>query len=134
MPVLFFSIICSFLFPFIQFSRNTKTLAPREFSQVCYANFRLPCKLAAWSHQPAFSLCLSFLKFELRSNFPSLTLRRISLCRNNTSDNEVSGRMNYVHSSKTGLPVFLVGSSGFEPPTSRLSGARSNHLSYEPIS
>ena len=28
----------------------------------------------------------------------------------------------------------LVGSSGFEPPTSRLSGARSNQLSYEPMS
>ena len=27
----------------------------------------------------------------------------------------------------------LVGPSGLEPPTSRLSGARSNHLSYEPI-
>ena len=27
----------------------------------------------------------------------------------------------------------LVGSSGLEPPTSRLSGARSNQLSYEPI-
>ena len=29
--------------------------------------------------------------------------------------------------------VKLVGSSGLEPPTSRLSGARSNHLSYEPM-
>ena len=29
--------------------------------------------------------------------------------------------------------VPLVGSSGLEPPTLRLSGARSNHLSYEPI-
>ena len=28
----------------------------------------------------------------------------------------------------------LVGSSGLEPPTLRLSGARSNHLSYEPVS
>ena len=28
--------------------------------------------------------------------------------------------------------AILVGSSGFEPPTSRLSGARSNQLSYEP--
>ena len=28
----------------------------------------------------------------------------------------------------------MVGSSGLEPPTSRLSGARSNHLSYEPLS
>ena len=27
----------------------------------------------------------------------------------------------------------VVGSSGLEPPTSRLSGARSNRLSYEPI-
>ena len=27
----------------------------------------------------------------------------------------------------------MVGSSGLEPPTSRLSGARSNLLSYEPI-
>ena len=27
----------------------------------------------------------------------------------------------------------LVGSSGLEPPTSRLSGARSNLLSYEPM-
>ena len=28
---------------------------------------------------------------------------------------------------------FLVGTSGLEPPTSRLSGVRSNHLSYAPI-
>jgi hypothetical protein len=28
----------------------------------------------------------------------------------------------------------LVGPGGLEPPTSRLSGVRSNHLSYEPIS
>ena len=27
----------------------------------------------------------------------------------------------------------MVGSSGLEPPTSRLSGVRSNLLSYEPI-
>ena len=30
------------------------------------------------------------------------------------------------------LIIVLVGSSGLEPPTSRLSGVRSNHLSYEP--
>ena len=27
----------------------------------------------------------------------------------------------------------MVGSRGLEPPTSRLSGVRSNHLSYEPM-
>ena len=32
------------------------------------------------------------------------------------------------------LFAYLVGSNGFEPSTSRLSGARSNQLSYEPIS
>ena len=31
------------------------------------------------------------------------------------------------------LLTVVVGSSGLEPPTLRLSGARSNHLSYEPI-
>ena len=29
--------------------------------------------------------------------------------------------------------AYLVGSSGLEPPTSRLSGARSSLLSYEPV-
>ena len=29
--------------------------------------------------------------------------------------------------------VFLMGLSGLEPPTSRLSGVRSNRLSYKPI-
>ena len=31
-------------------------------------------------------------------------------------------------------PRILVGLSGLEPPTSRLSGARSNLLSYKPMS
>jgi hypothetical protein len=30
------------------------------------------------------------------------------------------------------LPGLLVGRGGLEPPTSRLSGVRSNHLSYRP--
>ena len=34
---------------------------------------------------------------------------------------------------KTEMSQNLVGSSGLEPPTSRLSGVRSNLLSYEPI-
>ena len=41
-----------------------------------------------------------------------------------------------LHVKKTNFSAVngLVGSSGLEPPTSRLSGARSNHLSYEPVS
>ena len=35
--------------------------------------------------------------------------------------------------SRRSMKQNLVGSSGLEPPTSRLSGVRSNHLSYEPI-
>ena len=31
------------------------------------------------------------------------------------------------------LLLWVVGTSGLEPPTSRLSGARSNHLSYAPL-
>ena len=31
------------------------------------------------------------------------------------------------------LQLEMVGSSGLEPPTSRLSGVRSNRLSYEPV-
>ena len=39
----------------------------------------------------------------------------------------------YAQDEKSLNSLNLVGSSGLEPPTSRLSGVRSNHLSYEPI-
>ena len=39
----------------------------------------------------------------------------------------------YIARAKSEISQKLVGSSGLEPPTSRLSGVRSNHLSYEPI-
>ena len=40
-----------------------------------------------------------------------------------------------LHCSSDFIPTeVLVGSSGLEPPTSRLSGVRSNRLSYEPMS
>ena len=38
------------------------------------------------------------------------------------------------HQIPVKINLFLMGSSGLEPPTSRLSGARSNQLSYEPAS
>ena len=39
----------------------------------------------------------------------------------------------YIARAKSEISQKLVGSSGLEPPTSRLSGVRSNHLSYEPV-
>ena len=39
----------------------------------------------------------------------------------------------YIARAKSEISQKLVGSSGLEPPTSRLSGVRSNHLSYEPM-
>ena len=39
----------------------------------------------------------------------------------------------YASEEKSSISRKLVGSSGLEPPTSRLSGVRSNHLSYEPV-
>ena len=41
--------------------------------------------------------------------------------------------MNICRIASAFASAILVGSSGLEPPTSRLSGARSNQLSYEPI-
>ena len=41
-------------------------------------------------------------------------------------------KLNFVQFA-IGQLALLVGSSGLEPPTLRLSGVRSNHLSYKPI-
>ena len=38
-----------------------------------------------------------------------------------------------VHFYHKAFLLYVVGPSGLEPPTSRLSGVRSNHLSYEPM-
>ena len=38
-----------------------------------------------------------------------------------------------INESSISSTLPLVGSSGLEPPTSRLSGERSNQLSYEPM-
>ena len=39
----------------------------------------------------------------------------------------------YIKFCKLGRLLLLVGLRGLEPPTSRLSGVRSNHLSYKPM-
>lgn len=44
----------------------------------------------------------------------------------------VSPRLVVKSSLRCPCPAHLVGRGGLEPPTSRLSGVRSNHLSYRP--
>ena len=44
---------------------------------------------------------------------------------------QVLSQLSYTPTFLKGFPI-LVGLSGLEPPTSRLSGVRSNHLSYKP--
>ena len=39
----------------------------------------------------------------------------------------------FIHRPGVGSSLPVVGSNGLEPSTSRLSGVRSNHLSYEPV-
>ena len=53
--------------------------------------------------------------------------------RTRTYDNSVNSRVLY-QLSYWGILIFKsVGLSGLEPPTSRLSGVRSNQLSYKPL-
>ena len=47
---------------------------------------------------------------------------------------QVLSQLSYTPILSPAFSSLLVGSSGLEPPTSRLSGARSNQLSYEPLS
>ena len=71
--------------------------------------------------------------FALLGKFSSMTLgHRCASHRRKTRTTGFPVRQNLIDLGCGNL-CRLVGSSGLEPPTSRLSGARSNHLSYEPI-
>ena len=64
------------------------------------------------------SLCLAGKFFGVPKNFP------IGVCLRNFRSHSPSLKPDFVR---------LVGLDGLEPSTSRLSGARSNHLSYRPF-
>ena len=52
-----------------------------------------------------------------------------------TPVSEVSGQGSGINFFRYLMPdIWMVGRGGFEPPTSRLSSARSNQLSYQPVS
>ena len=69
---------------------------------------------------------------------PLLGCRNFRPGRHNVDTSPLVRIAQLPHSHFASLFVFsifwcLVGTSGLEPPTSRLSGARSNHLSYAPL-
>ena len=72
----------------------------------------------------------------VNTRFVDLGCRHCRLVGSNSSHSPTYRVLYAVHRALGLIPmtcVILVGSSGLEPPTSRLSGARSNHLSYEPM-
>ena len=58
-------------------------------------------------------------------SLPFVGLYSYLICSDPCKDRRIPG--------ETLAPPSAMGSSGLEPPTSRLSGARSNQLSYEPV-
>ena len=108
-----------------------------------------PCALISLTF---FELCVLFVNFSTRlycsfcyPKFKSLKLQifvTLSRCFHFTfTCIQFSRYIPLLSLTKLGFSSFpdfrhfrcLVGSRGLEPPTSRLSGVRSNHLSYEPI-
>ena len=69
---------------------------------------------------------ISLTKWRLRDSNS-----RPPACKAGALPTELNPRL-YCYSFVPLLLCISMGSSGLEPPTSRLSGARSNHLSYEP--
>ena len=90
-------------------SRNRKTLGPLRSTSLCVVKVLLSCAFQRWWATFLESLSAVSLYFRLSACF---------LCLSKLAPH---------------LSV-LVGLSGLEPPTSRLSGVRSNRLSYKPIS
>ena len=121
------------------FSSQTCFLLP-ELSQIivfgCVKLFRLHCFLVP----PSIAACRLHCSFPLFSERPSINL---SIKKSFVIQLSVSFLFFlFIRFSMIVFPKHLglylshrevVGSSGLEPPTSRLSGARSNQLSYEPI-
>ena len=78
-------------------------------------------------HASLRSKLVKFCKAKLVCKFRKAELGRVR----ETNSRASSTKQNLVEFASQ---TRVVGSNGLEPSTSRLSGARSNHLSYEPIS
>ena len=92
---------------------------------------RLPCGTPKPNHptsQPAYADA----KPRANSPWPADSFRNPR--NRNHAWGLTPSRVSYIlQSTCADVKPTLVGSSGLEPPTSRLSGARSNQLSYEPV-
>ena len=117
----------------------------RSFSQLTTSFFGSQCQ----GIRPALLLALPFVRFEFSLIHCSFFTRLIFLNRVVSLDC-ISSYFSYSifkfpfsilfqeqkltdNSLSINFHSWLVGTSGLEPPTSRLSGVRSNHLSYAPI-
>ena len=116
----------------------------RSFSQLTTSFFGSQCQ----GIRPALLLALPFVRFEFSLIHCSFFTRLIFLNRVVSLDC-ISSYFSYSifkfpfsilfqeqkltdNSLSINFHSWLVGTSGLEPPTSRLSGVRSNHLSYAP--
>ena len=98
---------------------------------VVFSNFRgkriwASPVISAWLISRNFACTLPFNSASLQLNFFASLLRLFSL-------EESTRSLCWDFLSSHPLSGLLVGPSGLEPPTSCLSGTRSNLLSYEPI-
>ena len=131
--VLLSSIILALNILFIQFSRYKA----ESLFEIRVSIFKQLLKY--WKPTSKFPLCVKGCKFfETRR-----ATQRCSFCvptmlnplgSKFEQDEEWCAAL-YISTRKQqrqSIVQILVGSSGLEPPTSRLSGVRSNHLSYEP--
>ena len=100
-----------------------------------------PCTLKGVS--VAIDCCVLRLLADGRFSLRNLALSTASLSGSGGLKRRVTRRFHGLYCRVSRAPLRLVppllpfrevvGSSGLEPPTSRLSGVRSNHLSYEPF-
>ena len=75
------------------------------------------------------SFCFNYLLDSSQLSLSDSLSRRISYCVSNFDDFVIKRNSSIISAAQADM----MGTSGLEPPTSRLSGVRSNHLSYAPV-
>ena len=76
---------------------------------------------------------LSLLQENLEKNSGAMRTRTANLLRARQALSQLSYSPKKIVNRQLSIDNYSVGLGGIEPPTSRLSGVRSNHLSYRPI-